>query len=479
MRPGHEMIPGNPGRTFSRSTIFPILSNPGRLWRKGYVLPGILTVVATIGLLGASDFHTFFVALAYYVTFLQCLLVYLMCGRRHLWWMMLAVFALSYGLMFSPLFWILAAPFHAFLGLANSNDYVVSFVGYFFAAGLLEEIYKALPVLALAAVAIYRRRTPGAPAAANWLGVSEPLDGIALAVAAAAAFAVVETLAQYVPDLMHTYFGALAKDFQKTAAGITVPNNETAKAVAAAIDRLMTEAAKGQGLQLLISRLFSQIAGHLAYSGYFGYFIGLAVLRPKSAPQLLLIGLATSATLHAAWDAFASVPAMSVAIGTLSYAFLMAAILKARQISPSRADNFASIGLPLAGSGPLDPPPVAAPAPQWAMPAAPAAPATPSPAVVVSRTLILKLADVRRPLAAGLQIQPQFLGSAGAGRGRGPIAEVQSHDKGIVLRNTAAQAWQVRSPTGQVHPVESGKAVRLEPGLEIDFGGIKGIVEAG
>ena len=35
------------------------------------------------------------------------------------------------------------------------------------------------------------------------------------------------------------------------------------------------------GLQLLIPRILGSAAGHMAYSGYLGYFIGLSALKPR------------------------------------------------------------------------------------------------------------------------------------------------------------------------------------------------------
>jgi RsiW-degrading membrane proteinase PrsW (M82 family) len=67
----------------------------------------------------------------------------------------------------------------------------------FFGAGLMEELLKILPVLM--ALAIGRsRRSP-------WrerLGVWEPLDGILLGSASAVGFTLLETLGQYVPQII-------------------------------------------------------------------------------------------------------------------------------------------------------------------------------------------------------------------------------------------------------------------------------------
>jgi RsiW-degrading membrane proteinase PrsW (M82 family) len=144
------------------------------------------------------------------------------------------------------------------------------------------------------------------------IGVWEPLDGILLGAASAIGFTLDETLFQYVPMAIQAG-GQLA------------------------------------GLQLLIPRIMGAIAVHVAYSGYFGYFFGLSVLKPRKRWQLLAIGYLTAAILHAFWnsaDMFGQNPITDALLqcvaGVIAYGFLIAAILKARQISPTRAQNFAT-----------------------------------------------------------------------------------------------------------------------------------------
>ena len=127
-------------------------------------------------------------------------------------------------------------------------------------------------------------------------------------------FTLLETLGQYVPDITQNVA-------QQSGVG-------TGQLV---------------GLQLLIPRILGSVAGHMAYSGYLGYFIGLAVLKPRLAWQILPVGYVSAAALHALWNATGSINALLlVVVGVLSYAFLMAAILKARALSPTRSQNFAT-----------------------------------------------------------------------------------------------------------------------------------------
>jgi RsiW-degrading membrane proteinase PrsW (M82 family) len=139
------------------------------------------------------------------------------------------------------------------------------------------------------------------------------LDGILLGAASAVGFTLLETLGQYVPGII----------------------NETLQAGEGDPPLL--------GLQLLIPRILGSVAGHMAYSGYFGYFIGLSVLKPKQRWQILGIGYVCASTLHALWNAAGYVsPLLLAVVGVLSYAFLAAAILKARALSPTRSQNFAT-----------------------------------------------------------------------------------------------------------------------------------------
>jgi RsiW-degrading membrane proteinase PrsW (M82 family) len=52
-------------------------------------------------------------------------------------------------------------------------------------------------------------------------------------------------------------------------------------------------------LQLLIPRILGFAAGHMAQSGYLGYFIGLSALKPRSRWPILGVGYFSASALHA------------------------------------------------------------------------------------------------------------------------------------------------------------------------------------
>jgi RsiW-degrading membrane proteinase PrsW (M82 family) len=183
-----------------------------------------------------------------------------------------------------------------------------------------------------AAFAFLSRRTRGGLSALlsgvrSHFGLREPLDGIVLGVASGSGFFIYETLVQSVPQVI-----------------------DNAKYPA---DRAF------DGLVQLLARGLPQLTAHSAYSGLFGYFIGLAVLRPGMAVLLIPLGWLSAAALHGAWDATSDlinsnligVP-VHVLIGLLSYALLAGAIFKAREISPSFAGKFPQA--PPQGIGAID-----------------------------------------------------------------------------------------------------------------------------
>lgn len=299
----------------SFTQLFPIISTGKDLTRKAYLIPGILTVIfvvlmfATVGHPQANQ-----VIVGSYIASAAYYFVYQLCGKQKPWWVLIAMALSTMLILLSPLLDFFIFVFRVLLpgSLPISQDSITFtelLVRMFFGAGLMEELLKALPIFGAYFIGSYLP--------SPWrekIGVWEPLDGILLGTASAVGFTLLETLGQYVP---------------------VITQNVTQQAGAGA----------GQlvGLQLLIPRILGSVAGHMAYSGYLGYFIGLAVLKPSMGWQILTVGYLSASALHALWNATGSINALLlVIVGVLSYAFLMAAILKARVLSPTRSQNFAT-----------------------------------------------------------------------------------------------------------------------------------------
>jgi RsiW-degrading membrane proteinase PrsW (M82 family) len=299
----------------SFTQLFPIISTGKDLTTKAFLIPGILTVIfvvlmfATVGSPQANQLivGTYIASAAYYF-------IYRLCGKHKPWWILLTSALACAVILKSPILSLFIFIFREVLpgSLPRDNQEITLtelLVRMFFGAGLMEELLKALPILIIFLIA----RTLPTP----WrerLGVWEPLDGILLGTASAVGFTLLETLGQYVPQI--------AQNVAQQAG---------------------TSAGQLVGLQLLIPRILGLVAGHMAYSGYLGYFIGLAVLKPSKGLQILVVGYLTASALHALWNTSGAISAiLLVVVGVISYAFLMAAILKARALSPNRSQNFAT-----------------------------------------------------------------------------------------------------------------------------------------
>jgi RsiW-degrading membrane proteinase PrsW (M82 family) len=311
-RPGHASTPGD---AVTLSQLFPILSTGGDLKRKAYLVPGVLTVTFVVLMFLAVGNAAFFnFLLAAYMAGAAYFFIYQLCGKPKPWWILVSAGVLTMLVLVSPILDLFILVFRVILpgdipSGETSGNFISVLVQMFFGAGLMEELLKALPVLLIAWIGT-RLRSPNR----ERIGVWEPLDGILLGTASAVGFTLLETLGQYVPDIIND---------------VTLQAGEGAGQLA--------------GLQLLIPRVLGSIAGHMAYSGYLGYFIGLSVLKPTKRWQILGVGYLTASGLHALWNASGIISFLVLAlVGVLSYAFLAAAILKARAISPTRSQNFAT-----------------------------------------------------------------------------------------------------------------------------------------
>ncbi|MCX7846461.1 MAG: PrsW family intramembrane metalloprotease [bacterium] len=220
--------------------------------------------------------------------------VYRLCGKRQPWWYMVAP-AVFTAVMTIPVLVVLHALFRISPTEGERVGFVQRFLEHTFITGVSEEFVKILPLLV---VIVYMQMKGGN---SRRLAIREPLDGILLAASSAIGFVVLETIFLYCnPENVRT-------DYQAWAA-----------------------------LQLLIPRIFASVGGHVAYSGYFGYFIGLGMQHKTRFWQYALIGYACAAVCHGLWNSVLpfGTPAMIIA-SSIAYFLFMAAILRARATSQS------------------------------------------------------------------------------------------------------------------------------------------------
>jgi RsiW-degrading membrane proteinase PrsW (M82 family) len=279
---------------------------------------------------GFNEAWQVFSTLAVYIAFITNYFISQMCGRPRSGWLLALVSVFT--------FWLLTTWFWNFWydlfyvvipaqRLEKSSNALAVIAGNIVGTGLAEEGLKAVPLMGLALISVtfaflsrHRRGRLSAvlSGVTKHFGLRGPLDGIVLGAASGSGFYLYETLAQYIPMV----------------------TNHTKNLAEASFD----------GLVLLLARGLPELTAHSAYTGLFGYFIGLSVLWPRRAVFLIPLGWLSAAVLHGAWDATADlsdstviVVSVRLAIGLLSYALLAGAIFKARDISPSFAKRCAML----------------------------------------------------------------------------------------------------------------------------------------
>lgn len=297
----------------SKTMLFPILGSKKRILGKGYLAPAVVTIVTMVGLFSfVGDFKNFAYTLGGYLGLASFYIVYMLCGKKKAWWIFPASGLATAMLLKTPLLAMSCTVFRGWLpgSWESSKNVMKTFFYNFIGAGMMEEFIKIIPVLLLMFII-----PKFFPERQKDLGIEEPLDGILIAAASAIGFILIETLLQYVPKIS-------LEVLQKTKdPGLAMM----------------------YGTQLLIPRVLGGITGHVAYSGYFGYFIGLSVLRPQYRIKIILIGYLTSSALHGLWNSSGMLGELVMCmVAFMSYLFLIAAILKARQLSPGRRENFAT-----------------------------------------------------------------------------------------------------------------------------------------
>jgi len=296
-----------PAEAVTLTQLFPVLPSLGDPDYFDYLLIGIITVTVVVLLfMSVGNSALFNVLLAIYLTLAAYYVIYRLCQQVKPLWVPILTGLIMAFLLESPVLDAFIQIFRVWLPgdavMATASQQPLTFVlQMFVGTGIMEELLKILPILLLGGLGMLVRSP-----LREWLTVREPLDGIILGTAAAVGFTLVESLGYYVPSMIQSVGGSLSPELGQIS-----------------------------GLQLLIARTLGAIAGHMAYSGYFGYFLGLGALKPRHRLRIWLTGLVTAAGLHTLWNVSGLLsPVVLALVGSLSYAFLIGAIFKARELSP-------------------------------------------------------------------------------------------------------------------------------------------------
>jgi RsiW-degrading membrane proteinase PrsW (M82 family) len=452
------------GAAPTSSELFPLRVHWVRAARRKALLgPTIVAVLVAVGLaVSAGGTHVYWMrvgaATAYPIPAFNLILgpaaaaagvyaIYRLAGKPVSPWLLLVPALAELVLLQPAVFDVLRLPFAAIAtgtGDPRVDDFQHWSLHVLLSAAPLEELVKAAPILLV-----------------WWWGgrrlhVREPLDGILLGVTSGAAFACYETLVLYVGGLtaLHMPMTRSLYDAMRSLAAQQMATGGDPRIWIAQF----WIALHGQ-TEVLVARLANQLAGHVAWSGLFGYYIGLAALRPWGRVRSVAMGLASAVALHWAWDeAFhrdtghTLTIVLASATAVVSWVALVTAVLKARQISPTRSVNFATTGRVGA--------------------------ARPTPANGVALHLVLAASQVR--LTTGVELGEGDIVGLVSANGDGAIARVESHPEdttALGLHNLSTTAWTASYADGEHCVIGNGARVRLDHDLAIDFGRARGRVE--
>lgn len=502
LRPGGQMIQSAEP---TRSQLMPLLTKYKELPSKSQLIPAVLTIIVIMLLFMHAGDHAPIIFkngsqdplkwtfTSYYIIILGSYLVLLslqflcsLAGKQKSWFALLGVMGFTIAFMQLGPFDLIYPLFHGLLAggeVQKTDSLPVQLWKHFAGTGFLEELSKAVPVLLLAFFA-----TKLSPAQRRKFGVEEPLDGILLAAASAGGFVLIETIGQYVSNALRDHWINLA--YALTEHRVTDPRKLLMMG--------MDFAGAAPGLQLLIPRALRSCFGHMAYSGYFGYFIGLAMLKPAMKFRILAVGFLSASFVHALWD---TIPGDMVKIGiaVLCYALLMAAILKARELSPNQSILQPSVVLgyslrprPAGAAAPVATPAYSptvpafalgmnalAPAGGPAMPLAlpPAFQTVALPPVPAAGPLTMRIGMLYLAIQPGLRIFDVQIPGLQPSVPGGAVAEVVTNPNdpsALGLLNSSRSVWEFVSASGNRYQLQPGQTVKIARGARFGFGMIDG-----
>jgi RsiW-degrading membrane proteinase PrsW (M82 family) len=277
-------------------------ANPGFLKEvtdQPFFLPAICTVLAAVFLFWALriNFTVYTTGLGIYLALMMLFFVRTISGMKVPFWLLGGTSLASIVLFYIEVPWILLRmifrpPFITMF--MESNIFLQQFIGHFIGAGLMEELFKVIPVFVFV---IFKNKFNHLHLSGLSNGKVSPVLTMLIGVSSAVGFIFHETIFDYVP-------------------------------------RFAAEQGEIIGLALLIPRFISGIAGHVGFTGIFSYYIGLAFYYKNFNPMLLIIGWVLPSLLHGLWNASPNlIISSSIAIAT--FTIFMIYIIKAKKSFPT------------------------------------------------------------------------------------------------------------------------------------------------
>jgi len=329
------------------SEILPLPGSTTSIFSSALLLPGLFTAVAVCLLFYFGDQpEAYFRIIAYYFVLVLVTVFYQnssVTGR--VLSLVFSAVIVAGILKTGPLLDLFLYLFRDLPGLVEPQtpEFAANFAYHFVAAGLMEELIKVIPALIGLAIALIAARLAKGEAPSGWLvdriGVTTPMQGLLMGMAAGGAFTLVETLELYVPNIRAVTSMQVAESMMSGLQ--TLPDDpKMAEALTAVVNLAAEKSGVSSGMFLLLPRIMGALIGHMSYAGIFGYFIGLAGrCRGFWVIPLVLIGWGLSSAVHAAWNAGGSTPMLMMAMGLLAFGLFFSYYLKAHPTPPQRRER--------------------------------------------------------------------------------------------------------------------------------------------
>ena len=156
-RQAPQPVTANVNANPSLSQLIPVVSSSRNIksfWTKGFILPGILTILWVVFLFfSRGNLLLFILGLGTYLGAIGYSFIYRLCGKRKPWWEIGVSVLVTMLLLMIPQFLNVYLFFFRVLlpGNVDSADrnFLSLFIAHFFGAGLAEEILKAIHVFLL------------------------------------------------------------------------------------------------------------------------------------------------------------------------------------------------------------------------------------------------------------------------------------------------------------------------------------------
>ena len=353
-RPELPRPPATPSTDPTESELLPLRMGLDPVSSRGYLVPGVITVGTISALLWtfqSGEVKYSLMITMFFFVIASASVLYMLCGKSKPLGPLVAA-GILVAVLVSAAHDVVMAPIKATVlpyiakqvpvpnrpntvRLVEPDSVPGKFVYHFFMAALPEELEKITPAL-IGLYFVLRSRARGrATPLEEQFGVREPLDGIMLGIAGAAGFHFVEAVMYSHEPLAKFVF--LQENAVQLFNQLVQKHGNSAPAI---LMQRGLDAGLAAAFQVIFRGLSSAVS-HLGYSGIFGYYVGLAALRPEHKWRLLLRGLLTAAIVHATWNATSEVGG-GIIVPPLAFALLITSIIKARSMSPGRDANFAT-----------------------------------------------------------------------------------------------------------------------------------------